>query len=448
MNTSWPEVPFEDLLLETKDGEWGDASSGVGLREVLIIRGTDFEDIDNPSAEFPQRWVKDHLVERKQLRAEDIILETAGGTSSQSTGRSVLLKSSFFEQRPELPVLCASFSRHLRINREKYDARFISYLLQGLYRFGYMGVFNIQHTGVSRFQFTDFKNHTKLRIPGKPTQRKIAAVLAAYDDLIEANRRRIALLERMAEELYREWFVRFRFPGHAKTKTNKGVPAGWSLVKTADAFSFTGGGTPSKEVPRYWQDGTVNWFTPSDITAADGIFLNDSGDKCTDEGFTDSSAKMFPAYSVMMTSRATIGAVGINLTPACTNQGFITCVPNERYPLPFLYHWIKLGKAHFEILSVGATFAELTKGTFKRIPVLTPPQPIMDAFAKAEAPLFQQIENLQRQNTHLQRTRDLLLPRLISGKLPVEALPIAFPPSMAEAPSRPERSRAIRGGAT
>lgn len=152
----------------------------------------------------------------------------------------------------------------------------------------------------------------------------------------------------------------------------------------------------------------MNWFTPSDITAADGIFLDDSGDKCTDEGFRESSAKMFPAYSVMMTSRATIGAIGINLTPACTNQGCITCIPKERYPLPFLYHWLKLGKAHFEPLSVGATFAELTKGTFKKIPVLTPPQPIVDEFAKIEAPLFQQIENLLRHNAALQRTRDLL----------------------------------------
>lgn len=162
------------------------------------------------------------------------------------------------------------------------------------------------------------------------------------------------------------------------------------------------------------------------------MFLEESRDKCSDEGFAESSAKMFPAYSVMMTSRATIGSVGINLTPACTNQGFITCIPNERYPLPFLYHWIKLGKTHFEMLSVGATFAELTKGTFKKIPVLTPPQAVMDAFAETEAPLFKQIENLMRQNAHLTRTRDLLLPRLISGKLDVADLPIAFPPSMAE----------------
>jgi len=70
----------------------------------------------------------------------------------------------------------------------------------------------------------------------------------------------------------------------------------------------------------------VNWFTPTDITGADGMFLAASGEQCTDEGLRNCSSTLFPPYSVMMTSRATIGAIGINLTPACTNQGFITCL--------------------------------------------------------------------------------------------------------------------------
>ena len=271
-----------------------------------------------------------------------------------------------------------------------------------------------------------------LRVPRVEVQNKIAAILSAYDELIASNKRRIALLEKLAEEIYREWFIRFRFSGHNKVKVEKGVPQGWELVKLEHAFKFTGGGTPSKEVGRFWNGGDVNWFTPSDITGADGIFLEKSGDQCTEEGFNNSSAKMFPAYSVMLTSRATIGAIGINLTPACTNQGFITCIPNERYPLPYLYHWIKLAKPHFELLAVGATFAELTKGTFKRIEILTPPEPIVAEFARIESPLFKTIENLLRANQKLIETRDKLLPRLISGKLSVENLDIQFPPGMAE----------------
>jgi type I restriction enzyme S subunit len=305
--------------------------------------------------------------------------------------------------------------------------RFLNYFLQTL---------KLENFDVGASNPTLNRNHVhkiKVIFPKTvDTQKKIAAVLSAYDELIENNRRHIALLEKLAEEIYREWFVRLRFPGHEKVRIVKGVPQGWKLVKLDNAFKFTGGGTPSKEVGRYWNGGDINWFTPSDITGTDGMFLEKSGDQCTEEGFNNSSAKMFPAYSVMLTSRATIGAIGINTTPACTNQGFITCIPNAQYPLPYLYLWTKLAKPHFELLAGGTTFAELTKGTFKRIEILTPPELIVAEFSRIESPLFKNIETLLGANRKLIETRDKLLPRLISGKLPVENLAIQFPPGMAE----------------
>jgi len=277
-------------------------------------------------------------------------------------------------------------------------------------------------------------NQRKLPIivPPRRKQRKIAAILTAYDDLIETNKRRIVLLEKMAEEIYREWFVRMRFPGYRNTKFVKGVPDGWEMRKLEKAFEFTGGGTPSKSVSTYWVDGTVNWFTPSDITGAGGLFLSHSEEQCSEEGLARSSAKLFPAYSVMMTSRATIGAIGINTAPASTNQGFITCIPNQRYPLPYLYHWLKLARPYFEQLCGGATFPELTKGTFRKLEILTPTQEVTDEFARLTSPILQSIQNGLEQNAILSKTRDLLLPRLISGKLSVEDLDIQFPPSMRE----------------
>lgn len=270
-------------------------------------------------------------------------------------------------------------------------------------------------------------------------QCKIAAILTAYDDLIETNRRRIALLEKMAEEIYREWFVRMRFPGYQDTKLVKGVPEGWAMTKIEKAFEFTGGGTPSKLVPNYWNNGAVSWFTPSDITRSAGIFLSESEDQCSEEGLLRSSARLFPAYSVMMTSRATIGAIGINTKPACTNQGFITCIPNGRFPLPYLYQWAKLAKPYFEQLCGGATFPELTKGTFKKIEVLTPPETIVERFNQVSRPILTALETTLEENRVLTKTRDLLLPRLISGKLSVADLDIQFPPSMREGDEEAER---------
>jgi type I restriction enzyme S subunit len=318
-------VLFSDLLVETKDGEWGEGQETPGHVLCDVIRGTDFADLNSPQVQLPQRWIPEHLVDRKALLAGDVILETAGGTAKQSTGRTALITPAFIDSRQGRPVLCSSFARHLRVDRSKVNPAYLYYLLQGLYASGYMGVFNLQHTGVARFQFTAFRTKTRLSLHAPQAQENIAAVLTAYDDLIANNQRRIALLESMAEQIYREWFVRMRFPGAQPDTFDKGIPPGWTNELIGTAFKFYGGATPSKDVNRYWKDGDVQWFTPTDITGAEGVFLESSAEHCTEEGLAACSATLFPAYSVMMTSRATIGAIGINTEPACTNQGFITC---------------------------------------------------------------------------------------------------------------------------
>ena len=100
--------------------------------------------------------------------------------------------------------------------------------------------------------------------------------------------------------------------------------------------------------------------------------------------------------------------------------------------MTFLYHWLKLAKPHFELLAGGSTFPELTKGTFKRLQVLTPPAQLVVSFDRIVSPQFQAIETLLKVNERLKATRDALLPRLISGKLKVDHLDIQFPPSMRE----------------
>jgi type I restriction enzyme, S subunit len=262
--------------------------------------------------------------------------------------------------------------------------------------------------------------------------KKIVAILSAYDELIENNARRIALLEKMAEEIYREWFVRLRFPGYENVPKHHGLPEEWDLLPVGEAFEITGGGTPSKEEGRYWDGGEINWYTPSDITAAAGMYLTESEAKCTEEGLSHSSARLFPPYCVMMTSRATIGALGINTTPACTNQGFITCIPNTSFPLSYLYFWLKLNKGYFEILSTGSTFLELIKSNFRRIKIIKSTTTIVESYDCAVMPMFKMIETLLQDNKNLKQTRDLLLSRLLSGKLDVENLDIRFPPGISE----------------
>lgn len=261
-------------------------------------------------------------------------------------------------------------------------------------------------------------------------QKKIAAILSTYDDLIDVNKKRIEILENMAEELYKEWFVRFRFPNWENTEFEKGIPKEWKEKPISKCFEVIGGGTPSKDNPEYWRDGDINWFTPSDLTKASTTFVEESSLKCNSIGLAHSSTKLFPAYSVMMTSRATIGVLSINTTEACTNQGFITCLPNKEVPLTYLYYQLKFSKPHFEALASGATFPELSKGVFKKIKIRVAEQNIIDGFDKTVKPLFEQILNYQKAITLFQKQKDSLLPRLMSGNLSVADLNIQYPPSM------------------
>jgi type I restriction enzyme S subunit len=262
-------------------------------------------------------------------------------------------------------------------------------------------------------------------LPPAPIQRSIASILGAYDDLIENNTRRIAILEEMARRLFDEWFVHFHFPGHDMGKLVESplglVPGGWVIQAIGDTFDVLGGGTPSKPEAAYWTDGSLRWFTPTDLTGSRSTFLDDSADHITERGLRESSARLFPAWCIMMTSRATLGVFAINTESASTNQGFITCVPNKRVPLFFLLHWLKVNASMFESHASGATFKEVTKGTFKRLPILLPPDELVRKYEAYAKPLMMGVLALQRAIDRLRQSRDLLLPRLISGEIDLTA---------------------------
>jgi type I restriction enzyme S subunit len=238
---------------------------------------------------------------------------------------------------------------------------------------------------------------------------------------MENNQRRIQILEQMARDLYSKWFVEFRFPEHERAQrivTSAGrVPCGWEIKTVGDAFQILGGGTPSRKEPEFWDGGTIQWFAPSDLTANGTMFVDDSGDHITERGLAESSAHLFPPRSVMLTSRATIGAIAINTHEACTNQGFITCLPNERVPLYMLYHWLHEHVPIFQQMASGATFKEISKSVFRTIEFVQPPAELVSRFEEIVAPKGEKVLVLQRQTRNLRRTRDLLLPRLLSGQI-------------------------------
>lgn len=202
------------------------------------------------------------------------------------------------------------------------------------------------------------------------------------------------------------------------------IPEGWGVKQISELIETLGGGTPSTKEPSYWEGGNIDWYSPSDLTASGSMFINGSSKKITQPGLDRSSAKLFPAYSLMMTSRATIGVVAINTGKACTNQGFITCIPNKRLSVFHLYFWIKESREKIISVASGATFKEISRGEFREFPMVVPPLPIENTFAETVEPMCRLIEDLIKKNQNLVVTRDLLLPKLISGELDVSELDI------------------------
>lgn len=325
------------------------------------------------------------------------------------TGRYGTIGEVFYLDRPYWPLNTALYAIDFHGN----DPKFVAYFLRNQLR-------NYQSEkaavpGVDR----KVLHKIKVRCPAPQVQERIVSILSAYDDLIENNRRRIGLLEQAARLLYREWFVHLRFPGHETAKIVDGLPEGW-LQTTFDAVCDTiGGGTPSTKNPEFWEDGDVTWVTPTDITRNDCLALLRSEKKITAEGLKHSSAKMVPPNTILMTSRASVGFFGLADFPVSTNQGFINIVPhdeNMRYYLLFnLLHRVDEIRGH----ASGATYAEISKGKFRALPVVVPSAEPLVRFHSDIGKIINQVRIIKTQNEKLTLARDLLLPRLMDGRIPV-----------------------------
>ncbi|MCW5548515.1 MAG: restriction endonuclease subunit S [Opitutaceae bacterium] len=281
----------------------------------------------------------------------------------------------------------------------------------------------VKHTSPGRIY------QCKILLPGnKVTQRKIAAVLAGYDDLIETNRRRIALLERMAEELYREWFVRLRFPGHAQTKITKGLPTGWEIRPFSSVVTIDPVERIDKEEERP--------FVAMDNLSESSMYFRPSDRRKGNVGpkFRNGDV-LFPRITPSVEN----GKRGLVLTLA---EGEIAqgstelIVMREKVITSEHIYFLSCSegfRTNAELSMTGASGRQRVQDQcFDNFLVKVPPEPLRQRFTEVVRPMVGQIRLLSQQSEQLQRTRDLLLPRLISGKLSVEDLAIAFPPSMAE----------------
>ena len=263
----------------------------------------------------------------------------------------------------------------------------------------------------------------KLQIicPPLSVQKKIAAIISAYDELIENNQRRIALLEKMSEEIYREWFVRMRFPGHDKLKLVKGVPQGWRLSCLGNVAKFTMGQSPSSEfynevgngLPFHQGVGTYGERFPRTITY------------CSEDG------RRAHKGDILFSVRAPVGRLNIADREMIIGRGLAALRHKKEYN-SYLYYLLKTAFANEDIIGNGSIFNSVGKDELAKFPIFEPESSLVERFDAIASKMDEQITVLIHATECLKSSRDALLPRLISGKLFVENLDIQFPPSMEE----------------
>ena len=291
------------------------------------------------------------------------------------------------------------------------DLRYICYALNHSDITGYV-------TGSAQPKLSQANlNKITLNVPHLVIQRRIASILSAYDNLIENNNRRIRLLEQMAENLYKEWFVRFRFPGHEKVEFENGLPKGWIEEVASNVIDVMSGGTPKTEREDFY-GGDIPFYTPKD--ANDSIFVYSTITNITEEGLAHCNSQYYPVNTLMITARGTVGKLSLLAVPMAMNQScFALKFKDDKNPY-YLYYSIKNEVSKLKKMANGGVFDTIIVKTFDHIKIIVPSEKMLEAFDKDATPILEQIQQLQRQSISLSRQRDLLLPRLMSGKLEVK----------------------------
>lgn len=293
------------------------------------------------------------------------------------------------------------------------NAKYLTYKLSGLS----LGRFSGQaaQPGLSVTKLA----RLRIEMPPKWYQDRVAGILSAYDNLIEVNNKRIKVLEQIAENLYKEWFVRFRFPGHEKADFENGIPKGWRRGRISEFYTTSSGGTPSRELDEYYVDGTIPWIKTGELQ---DCLLIDTEERITEVAVKKSSAKFFPKDSVLMAMYGVnIGMLAYSTMDATCNQA--CCVFRDKGNIStkhYLFQCLKSIRDYLLLISFGAAQQNLSQDLIKRVRIVMPDEETVIRFEQKIEPLYNEIKHLLKANACLIRQRDLLLPRLMSGKLEVQ----------------------------
>ena len=258
---------------------------------------------------------------------------------------------------------------------------------------------------------------TKIYLPTIREQKQIAEMLSAYDRLIENNNHRIAIMEDIAQELYKEWFVRFRFPEYKNTKFENGIPLGWKRLHFSDIAEIGRGSSPRPiSDQRYFENGSIPWIKIADATSSK-IYIHTTKEHVNDYGA--SFSRKLPAGSLILAASGTLGFPMFLAVEGCIHDGWLYFSNFEKKYSKYIYYVLMDLRKVFNNVSYGAAIQNINTEIVRKSNILIPDDTTLFKFAGYVEELHNSMMNLQQQNQNLEKQRDMLLPRLMSGKLEV-----------------------------
>ena len=340
-------------------------------------------------------------IRKGRLQRYDIVMTTRG-----SIGKVAL-----FDSNPPTGLINAQMLI-LRADGEILDQKFLFYQFCGDY-------FQIKLSNFAsgsaqpQLPIVDLKE-IEIKVPPLPTQHKIAAILGNYDDLIENNTRRIKILEEMAGTIYREWFVEFRFPGHGNVKMVESelglIPQGWEKKGLGDvSLNFDRLRKPLSGRVRSTMQGEYPYYGAASILDHVNDYLFDGRYLLIGE---DGSVITKDGRPVLQLVAGKFWA---------NNH---THVVQGKSPISTNFLYLLMSNVAISSYITGTAQPKINQENLNRIPVVSPPRDLLERFDQIINPIYDDIVILDRKNMNLRKTRDMLLPKLISGEIDVSELDI------------------------
>jgi type I restriction enzyme S subunit len=431
----WESKKIIECIEEIKSGDWGFENEDSNLVKCRVLRGTDIPNIMKMNFNnVPIRYIERKKYEESKPEVNDVLIEISGGSKDQPTGRILIITKEILEKSDER-LFFSNFIKLLKI-KKFLNPIYFYYFWNYLYSKGKTVLYENRTTNIRNFNYELFLREEEISYPKLlEEQEAIAQILSTFDEAIQKTDEIVAKTERLKKGLMKELLtgrirveekdgkIVFRKETEFKDTGIGKIPKDWEVVKIKDIFFVETGTTPSTRKKEYWENGTINWFTPTDLSKLEGkITIKNSERKITERALKENNLTLLPKNSIIVSTRAPVGYVAILEEPGAFNQGCKGLIPkdNNKISSHFYSYYLLHIKHILQNLSGGSTFKELSKDRLENLLVPYLKLEEQQRIAEILLTIDKKLELEKNRKEKIERIKKGLMDLLLTGKIRIK----------------------------